>query len=71
MPFEIRNYLSKVKNTDARSEITLTKKTLIENNDDGTIKSEILHHTTRRRTESLCENEKSSLKFFSEPVSPS
>ena len=71
MSFEIRNYLSREKNTDARSEIALTKKTLIENNDDGTIKSEMMHYMTRRRTESLCENEKSSLKFFSEPVSPS
>ena len=43
MSYKVRNYLWRVKNTDARLEITFQeqKKTVIENNDDGTIKSEI------------------------------
>ena len=43
MSYEVRNYLWRVKNTDARLEITFQdqKKAVIENNDDGTIKSEI------------------------------
>ena len=41
MSYEVRNYLSRVKNTDARLEITLReqKKAVTENNDDETIKS--------------------------------